>query len=145
MQVVSQDEARQLAASGAFLYSRTAMGHTYGVQRQAVKKVQATGRVCVVELDHVEDAKKLRDSGFEAVSGAISALDLEIDGSLVEKCSLPCAVSLAKRAALAASKQDQRIPVSCCPASLMHIPTSSCMWLYLTHLYCLPCHRRTCT
>ncbi len=68
MHVVSSEEAAALAASGALLFHSTALGHVYGVQTAAVQKITAAGKVCVIEVDGVETARKLRDSGFEAVS-----------------------------------------------------------------------------
>ncbi|GAX74660.1 hypothetical protein CEUSTIGMA_g2108.t1 [Chlamydomonas eustigma] len=65
MEVVSKEEANALLASGAFLVHEAALDHVYGITVGAVKKVQATGRICVLELDHVTDAKRLRDQGFE--------------------------------------------------------------------------------
>jgi hypothetical protein len=50
MRVVSPDEMRALSAAGALLFHRTALGHAYGVQRSEVKRVQASGRVCVLEV-----------------------------------------------------------------------------------------------
>lgn len=66
MAVVPLAEAEALLAAGQFLVHERALDHLYGVTRAAVKKVQASGRVCVVELDHVADAQRLREQGFDA-------------------------------------------------------------------------------
>ncbi|KAG1679244.1 hypothetical protein FOA52_009273 [Chlamydomonas sp. UWO 241] len=66
MEVVSADEAKVLIETGAFIVHEEAMGHVYGVTRGALKRVQASGRVPVLELDRVADAKALREAGFDA-------------------------------------------------------------------------------
>lgn len=66
MHVVPREEAQSLLASGQFLVHEETLDHIYGITRAAVKKVQASGRVCVVECDHVADARRMREEGFEA-------------------------------------------------------------------------------
>ena len=67
MEVVPREKAdAMLATPGVFLVHETTLDHVYGITAAAVKKVQSSGRVCVLELDHVADARRLRDEGFEA-------------------------------------------------------------------------------
>lgn len=55
-----------MLAYGAFVVHEEAVGHHYGITAAAVKKVQASGCVPILELDRVADAKRLRAAGFEA-------------------------------------------------------------------------------
>ena len=70
MEVVTREQAEAMLTaspgSGAFLVHEIALDHIYGVTYAAVEKVQSSGKVCVIELDHVADARRLRDEGFDA-------------------------------------------------------------------------------
>ncbi|GFR43730.1 hypothetical protein Agub_g4841 [Astrephomene gubernaculifera] len=66
MLVVSREEAAAISAAEGFMTYREVLGEVYGITVAAVKKVAASGRVPIVEVDHVEDAAALRRRGFEA-------------------------------------------------------------------------------
>ena len=70
MTVVSREEADQLIASGGFLVYEETLGHVYGVTRAAVKKVLTSGKVCVLDLDRVADARRLRDQETSPAAAA---------------------------------------------------------------------------
>lgn len=46
MVVVSQEAAAKMVQENAFLVHQTVLGNTYGIERAAVKRVQAAGKVC---------------------------------------------------------------------------------------------------
>lgn len=66
MLVVSREEAEAIAAADGFALQKEVMGELYGTTMAAIKKVGASGRVPIVEVDHVEDAVALRQRGFDA-------------------------------------------------------------------------------
>ncbi|GLC37755.1 Adenylate kinase [Pleodorina starrii] len=66
MVVVPRAEAEALRASDGFAIVREVMGEIYGTSLTAVKKVAASGRVPVLEVDEVGDAAELRRRGFDA-------------------------------------------------------------------------------
>jgi len=68
MECVTRDQAEAMltASPGAFLVHEAVLDHIYGITYEAVKRVQSSGKVCVIELDHVADAQRLRDEGFDA-------------------------------------------------------------------------------
>ena len=96
LEVVPREQAEaMLAAPGTFLVHERALDHVYGITAAAVKKVQASGRVCVLELDHVADARRLRDEGFEAtyIFIGVDSMD-ELFRCVRSRCgSIPCSKS----------------------------------------------------
>lgn len=75
--VVSADAFDALAATpGALILSREAMGCRYAITTASLKKVGASGRIPVIELDAVADAQALRDAGFDATYAFIGTRDM---------------------------------------------------------------------
>ncbi|PNH05620.1 Adenylate kinase, chloroplastic [Tetrabaena socialis] len=66
MTVVTREEAAGIIAADGFVLHREVLGDVYGTTLAAVKKVGASGRVPILEVDHVEDAVELRRRGFDA-------------------------------------------------------------------------------
>ncbi|GIL93290.1 hypothetical protein Vretimale_15687 [Volvox reticuliferus] len=66
MNVVSRADAEAIIASEGFALHKEVMGEIYGTTLVAVKKVAASGRVPILEVDHVADAVELRRRGFDA-------------------------------------------------------------------------------
>jgi hypothetical protein len=72
MEVISAELAQQMVQESKFLVHQTVMGHTYGITAAAVRKLQASGKLPVLDLDRVADVTKLKESGFQ-VSGMCCA------------------------------------------------------------------------
>ncbi|GMH36176.1 hypothetical protein BSKO_04044 [Bryopsis sp. KO-2023] len=51
---------------GKFLVHNKVLGNIYGIRKASVRKIQALGKVCVIDLDRVEDVEKLKKEGFNA-------------------------------------------------------------------------------
>ncbi|EFJ40819.1 adenylate kinase [Volvox carteri f. nagariensis] len=66
MVVVDRAEAEAIMAAEGFALHKEVMGDVYGTELAAVKKVAASGRVPILEVDHVADAVELRRRGFDA-------------------------------------------------------------------------------
>lgn len=66
MAIISKAEADAVTAAGGWATRREVLGEVYGITVAAVKKVGASGRVPIIEVDHVEDAAALRARGFDA-------------------------------------------------------------------------------
>eukprot|EP00798_Chlamydomonas_sp_ICE-L_P023777 gene23777-9336_t len=67
MVVITLEQAAELVTSNNFLIYGSALNHSYGVTYAGVKEVLASGKVCVVECDHVKDMQKMRAAGFDAL------------------------------------------------------------------------------
>jgi hypothetical protein len=65
MEVISAELAQQMVQEGKFLVHQTVMGHTYGISAAAVRKLQASGKLPVLDLDRVADVARLKESGFQ--------------------------------------------------------------------------------
>lgn len=65
MEVVSVEVAQEMQAQGQFLLEETVLGHVYGVTSAAVRKLQALGKLPLLDLDRVADVAKLKSSGFQ--------------------------------------------------------------------------------
>jgi guanylate kinase len=65
MEVISPELAQQMVQDGKFLVHQTVMGHTYGITAAAVRKLQASGKLPVLDLDRVADVTRLKESGFQ--------------------------------------------------------------------------------
>lgn len=50
--------------SGQFLVHQEVLGHHYGIASAAVRKLQAMGKLPLLDLDRVQDVEQLRASGF---------------------------------------------------------------------------------
>jgi hypothetical protein len=68
MEVVSVEVAQEMQAKGHFLLEQTVLGHVYGVTSAAVRKLQALGKLPLLDLDRVADVAKLKSSGFQVGS-----------------------------------------------------------------------------
>lgn len=102
MVVVPRAEADAIQAAGGFATYREVLGEVYGITTAAIKKVGASGRVPVVEVDHVEDASALRARGFDATYLFIGMEDMgklltvihevgrSVEGGLRGKIGRPC-------------------------------------------------------
>lgn len=69
MEVVSVEIAQQMRAEGQFLVHQEVLGHIYGITSSAVRKLQAMGKLPVLDLDRVQDVEQLRASGFQVCAG----------------------------------------------------------------------------
>jgi hypothetical protein len=65
MEVIYPKLAQQMVQDGKFLVHQTVMGHTYGIAAAAVRKLQASGKLPVLDLDRVADVTRLKESGFQ--------------------------------------------------------------------------------
>lgn len=65
MEVISAELAQQMVQEGKFLVHQAVMGHTYGISAAAVRKLQASGKLPVLDLDRVADVARLKESGFQ--------------------------------------------------------------------------------
>jgi hypothetical protein len=65
MQVVTLEAAQQMRDSGQFLVHQEVLGHHYGITSAAVRKLQAMGKLPLLDLDRVQDVEQLRASGFQ--------------------------------------------------------------------------------
>lgn len=65
MDVISQSEAQALLADDGLLVSQQVLGHVYGISAMAVKKLQTSGKLAVIDVDRVDNAAKLKQSGFQ--------------------------------------------------------------------------------
>lgn len=65
MNVVSLQEAQQMVADGRFLYHQEVLGHLYGVTASSVRKVQALGKLPLLDLDRVQDVEALKAAGLQ--------------------------------------------------------------------------------
>lgn len=61
--------AQQMRAEGQFLVHQEVLGHIYGITSSAVRKLQAMGRLPLLDLDRVQDVEQLRASGFQVCAG----------------------------------------------------------------------------
>lgn len=61
------------------------LGHHYGITTAAVRKVQMSGALCLLDLDFVADAKQLRESGFDATFMYIEPEDKESFGKKLRR------------------------------------------------------------
>eukprot|EP00879_Flechtneria_rotunda_P032088 GHRR01035240.1.p1 GENE.GHRR01035240.1~~GHRR01035240.1.p1 ORF type:complete len:660 (+),score=243.45 GHRR01035240.1:528-2507(+) len=66
MEVISSELAQQLQHGGSFLVQHEVLGHTYGITTAAVRKLQASGKLPLLDLDRVADVQKLKAAGFKA-------------------------------------------------------------------------------
>jgi guanylate kinase len=67
--VISEAEAAALRTSGGLLAAQTVMGHTYGIRAASVQQLQAEGRLALLDLDRVEQARGLKAAGFKVGGG----------------------------------------------------------------------------
>lgn len=65
MEVVSPEVAHRMQVDGRFLVDQQVLGHIYGISAASVRKLQASGKLPLLDLDHVADVAKLRASGFQ--------------------------------------------------------------------------------
>lgn len=65
MEVVTLEAAQQMLQSGQFLVHQEVLGHIYGITSAAVRKLQAMGKLPLLDLDRVQDVEQLRTSGFQ--------------------------------------------------------------------------------
>lgn len=65
MEVVSLETAQQMRAAGQFLVHQEVLGHIYGIPSAAVRKLQALGKLPLLDLDRVQDVEQLRAAGFQ--------------------------------------------------------------------------------
>lgn len=65
MEVVPLEVAQQMLAAGQFLVHEEVLGHHYGITSAAVRKLQALGKLPLLDLDRVQDVEKLRSSGIQ--------------------------------------------------------------------------------
>lgn len=65
MEVVSPEVAHQMQQEGKFLVEQQVLGHVYGITAAAVRKLQASGKLPVLDLDQVADVARLRAAGFQ--------------------------------------------------------------------------------
>lgn len=65
MEVVLPEVAQQMVADGKFLIHQQVQGHVYGISAASARKLQASGKLPLLDLDRVADVDKLRDSGFQ--------------------------------------------------------------------------------
>jgi guanylate kinase len=68
MEVVSLEAAQQMRAAGQFLVHQEVLGHVYGISSAAVRKLQALGKLPLLDLDRVQDVEQLRAAGFQVRS-----------------------------------------------------------------------------
>lgn len=68
MEVVSLEAAQQMRAAGQFLVHQEVLGHIYGIPSAAVRKLQALGKLPLLDLDRVQDVEQLRAAGFQVRS-----------------------------------------------------------------------------
>lgn len=68
MDVVPLDVAQQMRADGQFLIHQEVLGHVYGITATAVRKLQALGKLPLLDLDRVADVQRLREAGFQVIS-----------------------------------------------------------------------------
>lgn len=71
MDVVSPEVAHQMQADGKFLIHQEVLGHVYGIVAASVRKLQASGKLPLVDIDRVADVAKLRASGFQVSPGCV--------------------------------------------------------------------------
>lgn len=69
--VISEAEAAALRTSGGLLAAQTVMGHTYGIRAASVQQLQAEGRLALLDLDRVEQARGLKAAGFKVGGGGV--------------------------------------------------------------------------
>jgi hypothetical protein len=68
MEVVSLEAAQQMRDAGQFLVHQEVLGHIYGITSAAVRKLQAMGKLPLLDLDRVQDVERLRTSGFQVTA-----------------------------------------------------------------------------
>ena len=61
--VLERDQVAR--AAGQFLVHQEVLGHIYGIPSAAVRKLQALGKLPLLDLDRVQDVEQLRASGFQ--------------------------------------------------------------------------------
>lgn len=57
--------AQEMRASGQLLVHQEVLGHIYGITSASVRKLQATGKLPLLDMDRVADVEQLRASGFQ--------------------------------------------------------------------------------
>ncbi|KAF8071222.1 GLTP1 [Scenedesmus sp. PABB004] len=77
MVVVSPETAVALLAEGKLLAAERVGGHVYGVPAAAVRKLQASGRLPVLDLDRTAEASRLRGAGFAGTYVCLQPPSLE--------------------------------------------------------------------
>lgn len=65
MEVVPLEAAQQMRAGGQFLVHQEVLGHIYGITAAAVRKLQAMGKLPLLDLDRVQDVEQLKAAGFQ--------------------------------------------------------------------------------
>lgn len=65
MEVISPEAMAALLHEGALLVHREVLGHSYGISSLSVRKLQAAGKLVLLDVDQVEDAVKLKEAGFQ--------------------------------------------------------------------------------
>lgn len=65
MDFVSSEVAQQMQAEGKFLICEEVLGHVYGISAASVRKLQASGKLPLLDLDKVADVTRLKSSGFQ--------------------------------------------------------------------------------
>jgi hypothetical protein len=68
MDVVSLEAAQQMRDTGQFLVQQEVLGHIYGITGAAVRKLQAIGKLPLLDLDRVQDVEQLQTNGFQVTA-----------------------------------------------------------------------------
>ncbi|KAK9850788.1 hypothetical protein WJX84_009005 [Apatococcus fuscideae] len=63
-QVIDKTESESLKAHGGWLVQQTVMGELYGITKASIISIQLEGKVPLVDLDTVEDAQAVFNSGL---------------------------------------------------------------------------------
>lgn len=54
-----------MAADGRFLVHQEVLGHVYGITAAAVRRLQAQGKLPLLDLDRVQDVQRLKAAGLQ--------------------------------------------------------------------------------
>lgn len=65
MHFVDAETAAEMQQQGKFIVHQQVLSHVYGITAASVRKLQAAGKLPLLDLDRVEDVARLRASGFQ--------------------------------------------------------------------------------
>jgi hypothetical protein len=114
MEVVDAATLSAMQAAGKLLVCQRVLDHSYGISAAAVRKLQAAGKLPLLDLDLVEDAVALRGAGFKvgAAGGKLEGgggRKLAGGGGSAIKLFCCCKAHACVRAACGRQQHSQRI------------------------------------
>lgn len=82
---ISNEKIVREIEQGRTLFHKEVGGGLYAVNRSAVRRIQALGKVCVIDLDWAADAIRLQEEGFNAHYLLIAPESIDLMRDQLEK------------------------------------------------------------